>query len=112
MRIRTKPISINECWTWRRFKTPKYKQYEEEVMLLIRDTSLVDVKEWQPLKVSIVFWLSSKNADIDNPIKPILDIFQKVYGFNDKQVYKLEVSKLDVKKWYEFIEFDIVGIEG
>ena len=51
------------------------------------------------------FGLSSKNADVDNPIKPFLDILQKKYGFNDRQIYRLTVEKEDVAKGYEYIEF-------
>ena len=31
--------------------------------------------------------------DFDNPIKPFVDILQKKYGFNDRDVYELNVKK-------------------
>lgn len=59
------------------------------------------------LSVYIVFGLSSKNADIDNPVKPFLDILQKKYQFNDRHIYELNIKKVDVKKGEEFIDFEI-----
>ena len=29
MRVFIKPLSVNEAWRGRKFKTPKYKQYEK-----------------------------------------------------------------------------------
>ena len=63
------------------------------------------------LSLSLRFGLSSKNADIDNPIKPWLDILQKKYGFNDRQIYRLTVEKEDVPKGSEYIEFTISAID-
>ena len=59
------------------------------------------------LSISLRFGVSSKNADVDNPIKPFLDILQKKYGFNDRQIYLLTVEKVDVPKGSEYIEFEI-----
>jgi Holliday junction resolvase RusA-like endonuclease len=58
------------------------------------------------------FGLSSKNADIDNPVKPFVDCLQKRYGFNDRHIYKLTVEKVDVKKGDEFIEFELKPMIG
>ena len=63
------------------------------------------------LSLSICFGLSSKNADIDNPVKPFLDILQKRYGFNDRHIYQLHVEKVDVPKGSEFIEFTIEPLD-
>jgi Holliday junction resolvase RusA-like endonuclease len=46
-------------------------------------------------------------ADIDNPLKPILDVLQKKYGFDDRQIYELNVKKEIVKKGDEFIKLKI-----
>ena len=63
------------------------------------------------LKLNLSFGLSSKQADIDNPTKPFQDILQKVYGFNDKMIYKLEIEKKDVKKGEEYIEFELTPLQ-
>ena len=47
----------------------------------------------------------SKLSDIDNPLKPFLDILQKKYGINDRDINELLVKKTVVKKGDEFIFF-------
>lgn len=40
-------------------------------------------------------------------MKPIQDILQKKYGFNDKDVMKAEVTKVIVPKGQEYFKFKI-----
>jgi Holliday junction resolvase RusA-like endonuclease len=103
LKIEIKPLSVNECFQGRRFKTPKYKAYEKEALLLLKPMSIGKGQ----LSLSLLIGLSSKNADLDNILKPWIDIMQKKYGFNDRHIYKLTVEKVDVKKGFEFIEFHI-----
>tara|TARA_R110000772_G_C13293860_1_gene438258 strand:+ start:1751 stop:2074 length:324 start_codon:yes stop_codon:yes gene_type:complete len=103
MKINIKPLSINQCFQGRRFKTPKYKQYEKELMLLLPILSVPNGL----LEVVITFGLSSKLNDIDNGLKPFIDILQKKYLFNDRDIYKLIVEKKIVPKGAEFIECEI-----
>ena len=58
-------------------------------------------------KKALTDGFSSKNADIDNPTKPILDILQKKYKFDDRQIYELNLKKQIVPKGDEFIEMQI-----
>jgi len=103
MKINIKPLSINQCFQGRRFKTDKYKQYEKELMLLL---PILNVPNGL-LEVVITFGLSSKLNDIDNGLKPFIDILQKKYLFNDRDIYKLVVEKKIVPKGSEFIECEI-----
>jgi len=107
MIVHIKPLSVNQCWQGKRFKTPKYKSYEKELLYRL---SAMDIPEGK-LKVSLVFGLSSKLADIDNPVKAFIDVLQKKYDFNDRDIYEMELKKIDVKKGKEFIEYDIRLIE-
>ena len=107
MRINIKPLSVNKCWRGRRFKTDKYKVYENELLYTLPKSEIKKCK----LYVYIKFGFSSKASDIDNPVKPILDILQKKYGFNDNMIYKLKVEKFNVKKGDEYIEFDIKSLD-
>lgn len=107
VRLKLKALSVNRCWQGRRFKTPAYNDYEKE--LLYRLPRLVIPPGRLFLRLQIGF--SNKASDIDNPIKPILDILQKKYGFNDKKVYVIEASKEDVKKGEEYIEFAIEPLD-
>lgn len=101
--IKITPLSVNTCWQGRRFKTPAYKKYEQDLMYLLPKLEIPKGK----LKITITFGFSNKASDIDNPLKPMLDILQKTYGFNDKQIYHLEVFKIDVLKNEQFIAFNI-----
>jgi len=108
MKINIKPISINQCWAGRRFKTPNYKQFEKEVLLLLPKNYKVPLGS---LKIVLKWGFSSKLSDWDNPIKPFQDILQKKYGFNDSRIFKAEVEKEIVKKGNEYIYFKIESYE-
>jgi len=108
-RIKLKPLSVNDAWRGRRFKTEKYKQYGKDLMFLL--PKRVKIPEGR-LYVFYKFGLSSKNADGDNCIKQFQDIITKRYGFNDKRIYAWGVLKVDVKKGDEFIEFDITSLDN
>ena len=103
MKVNIKPLSVNACWQGKRFKTPKYKDYEKELINKLKPMDIPDGK----LKVFLVFGLSSKLADIDNPVKAFIDILQKKYNFNDRDIYEMNLKKIDVKKGKEYIKYDI-----
>ena len=103
-KLNEKPLSINEAFQGRRFKTPAYKAYEETILLSM-PKGKIDAE--QMLRVEFFFGFSNKASDLDNPVKLLLDIVQKKYGFNDKNVYELNVRKCIVKKGEEFIQMGI-----
>jgi len=103
IKINKKPLSVNECWQGQRFKTKEYKQYEKDVLLMLPKLKLISY----PYSIDIEFGFSSSLADIDNPLKPFLDILQKKYSINDRDVYCLNVKKSIVTKGSEFIKFNI-----
>ena len=103
-KLNEKPLSINEAWQGKRFKTPVYKSYEETILLTM-PKGKIDVE--QMLRIEFFFGFSNKASDLDNPVKLLLDIAQKKYGFNDKNVYELNVRKCVVKKGEEFIQMGI-----
>lgn len=98
-----KLLSVNEAFQGRRFKTPEYKAYEAELLYTLPRRELPK----QPFKVSFEFGFSNKGADIDNPVKILLDVFQKKYDFDDKEIYRLEVEKKIVKKGKEYFKVRI-----
>jgi Holliday junction resolvase RusA-like endonuclease len=104
MEIQIKPLSVNEAFQGRRFKTDKYKQWIENSIIQLKQ---IKIPKSQKLTLIVIFGVSSKASDIDNPLKPLLDLIQKKYGINDNRFYKLEVTKEIVKKGKEFIKFDI-----
>lgn len=99
--IKITPISVNNAWQGRRFKTPQYKDYETALLLMLPKMEAIQ----SPLGIEIVFGFSSPLSDIDNPLKPFLDIMQKKYGINDRDIFELNVKKELVKKGNEFIKY-------
>ena len=106
MRIEIKPISVNKVWQGKRFKTPAYKAYETELLYKLPYKAI----QGGLLAISLEFGMS-RLSDIDNPVKPLLDVLQKKYGFNDRDIYSLNIIKKDVKKGHEYIEFNIESYE-
>ena len=106
--IKIKPLSVNECWQGRRFKTKKYIQYEREMLFLIKKQKLPP----PPFHVYIILYISNPLSDIDNPVKPLLDILQKKLNFNDKLIELLTVEKHLRKKGEEKIWFGISSMQA
>ena len=106
MRIDIKPLSVNQAWKGRRFKTNAYKKYERDLLLLLPDLEVPA----GDLEIYLKWGFSSAGSDWDNPIKPFQDILQKRYDFNDNRVLRGVVEKVKVKKGHEYIEFVIKGV--
>lgn len=102
--INIKSLSVNEAWKGRRYKTAKYKKYEHDLMLLLPNNVVVPEK----IELRIKWGFSSSSSDIDNPLKPFIDVLQKKYNFNDKNIFKLIIEKEIVAKDFDFIRFEIV----
>lgn len=100
-----KPLSVNEAWQGRRFKSKKYTEYEKYMLSVLPNTKV----SWADIKIELTLYVGFSNvaADLDNAVKPLVDILQKKYKFNDKNIYRLVVEKQIVKKGKEFIEFEI-----
>ena len=102
-KVEIKPLSVNECWRGRRFKTDLYKNYERDLLYLLPK---IEVPA-PPFSVYYEFGFSSANSDIDNPVKPFQDILQKKYLFNDKEIYLMFVKRVKVSKGAEYVKFEI-----
>lgn len=100
--INIKPLSVNQAWQGKRFKTPKYKKFERDLLLLLPS---YEVPEGD-LIVCYTFGVS-RLSDYDNLIKPFQDILQKKYGFDDRRITKAIIEKVIVPKGKEFIEFSL-----
>jgi Holliday junction resolvase RusA-like endonuclease len=96
---------VNEAWQGKRFKSKKYQTYEAELLYTLPKTEV----NWdkQPIELSLIVGLSNMQSDIDNIVKPFVDVLQKKYNFNDKYIFRLIVEKKLVEKGAEFIEFYI-----
>ena len=94
MRLNIKPLSVNDAWKGRRFKTDKYNKYINDMMFILSPVKIPPGY----LELYLKFGFSSKSSDIDNPVKCFIDCLQKKYGFNDKLIKRLIVEVDDVKK--------------
>jgi Holliday junction resolvase RusA-like endonuclease len=111
IKIDIKPLSINEAFQGRRFKTPKYKKYRQALLYLLPVDKSLDFDKKDRLEVSIQWGFSNKLSDIDNCAKGFIDGLQDKYGFNDSQIYKLNLTKTIVKKGSEYIKFNIEAMK-
>ena len=93
-----KPLSVNECWQGKRFKTKTYQAYERLLLLSMPALEVPD----PPYRIEFVFGMSNVQSDWDNPVKPLQDIMQKKYGFNDRDIYEASVKKVKVEKGKEY----------
>jgi len=101
------PISVNNAWRGRRFKTDEYKRYENALLWMLPQKELPK----PPYTIHYEFGFSSTASDIDNPVKPFQDILCKKYGFNDKDIFYITVKKKVVKKGAEYVKFDILSYD-
>ena len=107
IQIHRKPLSVNACWQGKRFKTPLYKDYEKEILELLPEK--YEIPEGD-LQVRYEFGLNTM-ADWDNPVKPLQDILQKKYDFDDRRIMKAEVIKKVVKRGDGYFNFEIRGLD-
>jgi Holliday junction resolvase RusA-like endonuclease len=101
-----KPLSVNQAWGGRTFKSNAYKTYERDIAMILPSIKVPE----GPLKIRLHWGFSSKASDTDNPIKPFVDCLQRSYDFDDKHVFEYHVTKEVVKRGKEFIEFSIEPI--
>lgn len=102
IKINVKPLSVNQVWQGKRFKTPKYKAYIHEVLLKL---PIIKIPKNKPLRVIYEFGVSNMGSDVDNLVKPFQDQLQEKYDFNDSKIIEFIASKEKVKKGDEFIRF-------
>jgi len=105
--LNIKPLSVNSAWKGKRYKSKAYDAYTKYIGLLLNTEGKNVVIPEGNLFIKFVFGFSNAAADLDNPIKPILDLLQQRFSFNDSRVYRIEVEKQIVKKGSEFVKFQI-----
>lgn len=101
--LKIKPISVNEAWRGRRFKTDRYNDFQMLMLLLLPKA---EIKSFKRLKLT--FGMSNSLSDIDNPVKMTIDCLQKKYGINDRDLIYLELHKVKTEKGAEFIEVEFL----
>ena len=103
IRVNIKPLSVNDAWQGKRFKTDKYNAYEKEMLVRLPAGHFPE----PPYRIFYEFGLSRRDADYDNPVKPTQDILQKQYHFDDKEIYEAYIRKVLVKKGSEYVRVKV-----
>lgn len=103
-KINIKALSVNQAFKGRKVKTDQYKAYEFILYNLLPET--IEVPKGKLILVAEVGY-SSSGSDIDNFLKPFIDVLQKAYNFNDNRIYKLDITKTIVQKGSEFVSFNL-----
>ena len=101
--IEIKPISVNDAWKGKRYKTDLYKAYESELLYSLKMFEMPK----PPYFIHYTFGFSNKKSDIDNPVKQTQDILTKKYKFSDADIYRILIDKVIVEKGKEFVQFKI-----
>lgn len=104
MKINIKPLSINNAWRGRKFKTKEYDSYIQELLYLLPKKLKIN-----PQELHFIFHLKSTTyhkADLDNFLKPVLDIMvKKGLIEDDRYVNKITLEKKESDEFYiEIIE--------
>lgn len=105
-----KPLTVNQAWQGKRFKTDKYKSFERSVLMILPPK--IDIPEGELTLILDWGFSNYSCSDWDNPIKPFQDCLQKKYGFNDSRVKQGVVTKHKVKKGDEFIRFSLIAYQS
>jgi len=103
--LNIKPLSVNQAWQGKRFRTDLYNDYIQEMNAILPKS--IDIPDLKNIKLAIEFGFSSKASDIDNCCKTFIDCLVKKYGFDDRYIYELHVFKEIVPKSKEYIKFRI-----
>jgi Holliday junction resolvase RusA-like endonuclease len=103
--LKIKPLSINQAFKGRRFRTDLYNDYIKDMKDILAKE--IDIPDPKNVKIAIEFGFSTKLSDIDNCIKPFLDCLVKKYKVDDRYIYEMHVFKSIVIKGEEYIKFKI-----
>ena len=105
-KIFIKPLSNNQAWKGKRYKTDKYLKYQRYVKILLKKLKFPKLKEKQNFWVYYKFG-TSRLQDYDNAIKVWQDLLCTELGIDDRYILGAFIQKEIVKKGEEFIEFEI-----
>ena len=104
-KINVKPLSVNDAYIGRRFKSKDKTQFDRDVSILLPK---MEIPEGM-LEAHYIFGVYSKVSDCDNFIKAFQDALSTNYGFNDHRIRKITAEKIYVSKGNEYIEFEILA---
>lgn len=101
--VKGKPFSANRMHYGKKTDTVDYRTFRDELLETLPD---IEIPEGM-IRIKLLACFSTKNADLDNVLKPLLDVLQKRYKFNDSKVYRIVAQKQTVPKGQECLKFQI-----
>ena len=93
----------------KKIRTYDYNKYRKTLLEELPSNIRIPSGE---LILQMNVYYSNKASDVDNCIKPFIDILQEKYGFNDNRIYFLSVQKIIVPKGEEGILFKLKKYKG
>ena len=109
IKIDIRPLSINEAYRTpkgaRRYKTAQYNSFISALQWLLPK----EIELFPKMTIWMEWGIKNTARDVDNPVKPFIDVLQKRYKFNDSRVYKIVAEKVISKQ--EYIKFEISEYE-
>lgn len=106
-RVQIRPLSVNEAFKGKKYRTDKYNTYKNALQWLLPKD--IEVGRGM-LRLTMIVGYTSQRSDIDNFVKPFVDVLQQRYGFNDSQIYELVVRKVVVDS-DPYIDFEIINLD-
>ena len=106
-RFNFKPLSANDMFYRAKQLKTGYREWRVAVYEDIDRGYKWPFAKEAHLTFNVMVGLSSKLADVDNCIKPLLDTFQYLFDFNDRFVFKVIIEKEYVKKGQEYFDVTV-----
>lgn len=99
-------MSVNIAWQGKRYRTPEYKKYTEEMLYLLPKKEMIVGQ----VGIFLFFYIKNpKQCDLDNFIKPVIDILvKKEYIKDDRYIYFLQAHKEESER--NLIKIEIVKL--
>ena len=105
--IPVKPLSVNEAWKGRRYKSASYSRFEILLYAKLLHTVRPNIPDGD-LEIHFVWGFSRfRQSDYDNPIKTAQDVICRWLKIDDSRFVSGSQLKVKVDKGDEFIRFFI-----
>lgn len=101
--LKIKPLSVNQAFKGKRFKTDKYDTFIYKMHCILPNE--INIPNPNKMRLAIEFGFSSSASDIDNCLKTFIDCLVKKYKVDDRYIQELHVFKKITKKGEEYIKF-------
>ena len=110
VKLEEKPLSANKMFTIKRHRTHAYNKYAKRWREALEGLTLPeDIEDHSKMAfiAEIEVGLSTKNADLDNCIKPLIDCWQENLGFNDKNIIHIIATRYVASRGKEWVSMKL-----